>query len=161
MLFTFPSRYWFTIGLPGVFSLTRWSWLVHTGFLVSRATQEYAGKIHCYVYRTFTPSGQSFQYCSTSNYISPFGNPTTPMMPKHHWFGLFPFRSPLLRESLLFSLPPVTEMFQFAGFASRYNRDSQPSVGRVAPFGYPRIISYLHLPAAYRSLSRPSSPPRA
>ena len=32
---------------------------------------------------------------------------------------------------------------------------------RVAPFGNPRIRGYLLLPAAYRSLSRPSSPPRA
>ena len=33
-------------------------------------------------------------------------------------FRLFPFRSPLLRESLLFSLPGVTKMFQFAPFPS-------------------------------------------
>ena len=33
-------------------------------------------------------------------------------------FGLFPGRSPLLGESLLFSLPPGTKMFQFPGFAS-------------------------------------------
>eukprot|EP00829_Urostomides_striatus_P009995 TRINITY_DN2261_c0_g1_i7.p2 TRINITY_DN2261_c0_g1~~TRINITY_DN2261_c0_g1_i7.p2 ORF type:complete len:136 (-),score=4.37 TRINITY_DN2261_c0_g1_i7:12-419(-) len=32
-------------------------------------------------------------------------------------FRLFPFRSPLLRESLLFSLPGGTEMFQFPPFA--------------------------------------------
>ena len=31
----------------------------------------------------------------------------------------------------------------------------------VVPFGNPRIKGHLHLPAAYRSLSRPSSPPRA
>ena len=30
-------------------------------------------------------------------------------------FGLFPFRSPLLWESLLFSFPPGTEMFHFPG----------------------------------------------
>ena len=29
------------------------------------------------------------------------------------WFRLFPFRSPLLRESLLLSFPLATEMFQF------------------------------------------------
>ena len=33
--------------------------------------------------------------------------------------------------------------------------------GRVVPFGNPRIKGYLHLPGAYRSLSRPSSPLRA
>ena len=32
-------------------------------------------------------------------------------------FGLFPFRSPLLGELLLFSVPPATEMFYFAEFA--------------------------------------------
>jgi hypothetical protein len=32
--------------------------------------------------------------------------------------GLFRFRSPLLTESLLMSVPPGTEMFQFPGFAS-------------------------------------------
>lgn len=30
------------------------------------------------------------------------------------WFGLFPFRSPLLRESIFLSLPLVTKMFQFS-----------------------------------------------
>ena len=34
MLFTFPSRYLFAIGLQGVFSLTGWSRLIHTEFLV-------------------------------------------------------------------------------------------------------------------------------
>ena len=43
--------------------------------------------------------------------------PTTPILPKQHWFGLFRFRSPLLSESLLFSSPPPTQMFQFSGFA--------------------------------------------
>ena len=49
---------------------------------------------------------------------SPYHSPTTPNLPKQIWFGLFPVRSPLLRESLLFSFPPVTQMFQFTGFAS-------------------------------------------
>ena len=42
VLFTFPSRYWFTIGLSGVFSLAGWAPPIRTGFLVSRPTQEYA-----------------------------------------------------------------------------------------------------------------------
>src|SRR5688572_27908228 len=33
--------------------------------------------------------------------------------------GLVPVRSSLLRESRLISFPPVTEIFQFTGFASR------------------------------------------
>ena len=38
-------------------------------------------------------------------------------------------------------------------------KDDRPSDGRVVPFGNLRIKGHLHLPAAYRSLSRPSSPP--
>ena len=74
------------------------------------------------------------------------------------WFGLFPVRSPLLGESLLFSLPGGTKMFQFPPLASlpvqRYRMKRW-----VVPFGNPRVKGYLHLTAAYRSLSRPSSPP--
>ena len=40
VLFTFPSRYWFTIGLRRVFSLGGWSRLFHARFLVSRVTQD-------------------------------------------------------------------------------------------------------------------------
>lgn len=34
------------------------------------------------------------------------------------WFGLFPFRSPLLRESNFLSLPAGTKMFQFSASTS-------------------------------------------
>jgi hypothetical protein len=40
VLFTFPSRYWFTIGLQGVFSLTRWCWSLPTRRLQPRGTQD-------------------------------------------------------------------------------------------------------------------------
>ena len=46
-----------------------------------------------------------------------YRGPTTPILPKQHWFGLIRVRSPLLTESLLFSSPPPTQMFQFSGFA--------------------------------------------
>ena len=77
-------------------------------------------------------------------------------------FGLFPGRSPLLGESRLFSFPAGTKMFQFPALASAPNgADVAPSGRRVVPFGNPRITGYLLLPADFRSLSRPSSPPRA
>ena len=80
----------------------------------------------------------------------------------HLRFGLFPGRSPLLGESLLFSLPLGTKMFQFPRFASlQIHSDSSPSGCWVVPFGNPGVKGYLHLTRAYRSLSRPSSPPRA
>ena len=35
------------------------------------------------------------------------------------------------------------------------------AITKVSPFGYPRIVAYLQLPMAFRSLSRPSSAPSA
>ena len=40
VLFTFPSRYWSTIGLTGVFSLAGWARRIRAGLLVSRVTQD-------------------------------------------------------------------------------------------------------------------------
>ena len=40
VLFTFPSRYWFTIGCLGIFSLTRWSSQIHTVFHVHHTTRD-------------------------------------------------------------------------------------------------------------------------
>ena len=45
MLFTFPSRYWYTIGLSRVFSLAGWTRRIHAGLHVSRATQG-AARLH-------------------------------------------------------------------------------------------------------------------
>ena len=61
----------------------------------------------------------------------------------------------------LFSLPTGTKMFQFPALASLHGKDEWHSARRVVPFGNRRITGYLLLPDAYRSLSRPSSPPRA
>ena len=77
------------------------------------------------------------------------------------WFGLFPFRSPLLRKSIFLSLPPVTKMFQFAGLLSLllfiHNRITVNYYCWVSPFGNLWIKAYLQLPKAYRCSSRPSS----
>ena len=67
MLFTFPSRYWFTIGLWGVFSLTGWSRLIHAEFLVLRATQDTATTRIITLYGTFTLYGPTFQTGSNSD----------------------------------------------------------------------------------------------
>ena len=54
VLFTFPSRYLFSIGHQVVFSLTEWSPLFHTRFLVSRTTLVLPRLLSVFVYRTFT-----------------------------------------------------------------------------------------------------------
>ena len=51
--------------------------------------------------------------------------------------------------------------FSSPGQLSDSRQNSLSSIRRVAPFGNLRIKGYLHLPEAYRSLSRPSSPLRA
>ena len=88
-------------------------------------------------------------------------NPTTPRMQHlpaitHPWFSLFRFRSPLLTESLLFSLPVGTEMFHFPTFPP-HTLYIQVRVTRhhscwVSPFGHPRISARLTAP---RGLSQP------
>jgi hypothetical protein len=71
-------------------------------------------------------------------------------------FGLFPFRSPLLRESLLLSFPQGTEMFQFPRFpppALCVQAGVTPHDRcRVSPFGHPRIEARS---AAPRGFSQP------
>jgi hypothetical protein len=80
-------------------------------------------------------------------------------VPKTMATGLFRVRSPLLTESRLMSVPPATEMFQFAGFAScTYEFSTGYPCGWVAPFGDPGITDCSHLPRAFRSVPRPSSP---
>ena len=90
-----------------------------------------------------------------------YRGPTTPARPEPRGFGLFPGRSPLLGESLTcFLLLRVLRCFSSPGLPP-LKADSRPSACWVVPFGNPRIKGHLHLPAAYRSLSRPSSPVRA
>ena len=78
-----------------------------------------------------------------------------------HRFRLFPFRSPLLWESLLFSIPAGTEMFHFPALPlpTLYIQVGviQHYLDWVVPFGNLRVNGCLHLPEAYRSLPRPSS----
>ena len=55
-----------------------------------------------------SPSVMHLSKCFRFPDFLPHFSPTTPILPKQHRFGLFPFRSPLLRESLLFSPPMGT-----------------------------------------------------
>ena len=69
-------------------------------------------------------------------------------------FGLFPFRSPLLGESLLISLPAGTEMFHFPAWAS-LSLCIQKRIGGIHRLGFPIRRSSDHgLLAAPRGLSQ-------
>ena len=130
VLFTFPSRYWFTIGRQGVLSLRGWAPQIHAGFHVPRATREHHTETSRFSATGLLPSVAVLSKCVrlTAGFVTPPHNhrraevgPTTPMQKRRwaitlHRFRLFPVRSPLLRESLLLSSPRPTEMFHFGRF---------------------------------------------
>ena len=163
VLFTFPSRYWSAIGHQGVFRLNGWSRQIHTEFQGFRVTWDTATQARTYTYGAITLYGAAFQrtstsrvlsYCATYRQIDPRG-PTTPHTQPLPgitcaWFSLIRFRSPLLSESLLFSLPSGTEMFHFPEFPP-HTLYIQARVTRhdscwVPPFGHPRITARLPTP---------------
>jgi hypothetical protein len=99
-------------------------------------------------------------------------SPTTPTMQRlpaitHDRFGLIRFRSPLLTESLLLSLPVGTEMFHFPTFplpALYIQAGVTRSARRLAGFPHSEILGSqldYQLPEAYRRFLRPSSAPDA
>jgi hypothetical protein len=94
-----------------VLSLGGWSPQLPTRFHVSRGTQDPRPPRLIVLNGTLTLSGHAFQrvgvivsLCIGRSQCGPYG---------FHWFGLFPVRSPLLRESRLISSRQATEMFQF------------------------------------------------
>ena len=159
MLFTFPSRYWFTIGLTGVFSLTGWSRRIRAELLVFRVTQDTA----------------------MPNLVSNTGLSPSVVLLSRRFFSLDSYNvAVLLPRSCVatvtvWALPRslattggIIVYFLFLEVLRCFSSlrsphcicsDDRPSACRVVPFGNPWIKGYLHLPKAYRSLSRPSSPP--
>jgi hypothetical protein len=77
VLFTFPSRYWYTIGRCYVFSLGGWSPQIQTRFHVPRPTQDTARLNQNFVYRAITYYGRTFQSVQLF-IIIPHRSPTTP-----------------------------------------------------------------------------------
>ena len=159
MLFTFPSRYSFTIGLTGVFSLAGWARQIRAGLLVSRVTQD-TTKLHSGSYTGLSPS--MIELSRT-------------------FYSLFEYHDVVLQPRICIATHPVWALPRslattggiisyflflevlrcFSSLRSPPNlcQDNSPSDYWVVPFGNPRIKGHLHLPQAYRSLSRPSSPP--
>ena len=84
VLFTFPSRYLSTIGLPGVLSLGGWCRLFRTGFLRPRPTQGPARVRARFAYGAVTRCGPPFQArsatCASSTHCRPY-NPARASTP--------------------------------------------------------------------------------
>ena len=151
----------YSIGHQVVFRLGGWSPLLPTGFLVSRSTPD-------------TTELQSVSYTRLS--LSMAGFPKTVLLPTasssvvlnpgdkspvwasspfaRHYLGIRCFFL-FLRLLRCFSSPGSLRMTMDSSYGDR------SSFCRVSPFGYLRINGYLLLPAAFRSLSRPSSAPGA
>ena len=158
MLFTFPSQYWFTIGLSRVFSLAGWARQIQTGFLVSRPTQDTTRrhKLACTgLSPSMTDFSKSFHFvlCIHDVVLQPRKCRNTLGL------GYSPVARRYWGNHFCFLLLQVLRCFSSLRLLSLRNGIS--SIYRVAPFGDLRIKGYLHLPAAFRSLSRPSSPVRA
>ena len=122
-----------------------------------------------FAYGAVTHCGPSFQDSSAihrlCNSVEDLmllpSRPTTPSRQRHQAlppdrFRLLPFRSPLLRESLLLSLPRGTQMFQFPRFPPLvlcvHTRVTPHDGCGVPPFGHPRIEARS---AAPRGFSQP------
>ncbi len=76
--------------------------------------------------------------------------------------GCSPFAHHYSGNRFCFLFLRLLRCFTSPGIASLVKPEmTHLSVSRVAPFGYPGISGCLHLPRAYRSLPRPSSPPGA
>ena len=94
------------IGHHIVFRLGGWSPLLPAGFLVSCGTLVPAGclRVSC---TGLSPSLEALSNALLLPYLNALSLAHNPR--KHAlWFGLFPFRSPLLRKSMFLSLPPGT-----------------------------------------------------
>ena len=160
VLFNFPSRYFFSIGYQLVFSLGRWSGLLPTRFLVSCRTLDSTHHSHHFDYETFTLSGLLSQYNSSMIPVS-FLQSSTP-----HVFLLMVWALPISLAT--------TFGIDFSFFSWSYLDVSVHSVyllayyfihmqtlgsfpQQVPPFRYLWFSGYLHLPIAFRSLSRLSS----
>ena len=102
-------------------------------------------------------STSSHIYNSPASQQPDHNAPTTPHVQHlsvitHARFGLFRFRSPLLTESLLFSLPVGTEMFHFPTFPPTALYIQAEVAGhdsgnfKVSLFGHPRITACLPTP---------------
>ena len=133
---------------------------------VSRASQ-YSGTacaLFGFGYGTVTRCGVAFQPASPAYSEITYGGPTTPDSRNYPVWPLpislaatlgisFDFSSSAYLDVSVQRVSPHTPIYSVHSAAVLLQR--------VSPFGYLRINGYLLLPAAFRSLSRPSSSPDA
>ena len=163
MLFTFPSRYSSSIGLPLVFSLARWSWLLPARFLVSRSTQAHTSIYSIFRVRGFHPLWPNFPVSSTISPISyPFRNQCG-LLPhiclNLYGLGSYPFARHYLGNHYCFLFLWLLRWFSSPGQLYSPSLQCYVSLHNGLPHSdISRSSVAQHLPEAFRSLPRPSSP---
>ena len=169
MLFTFPSRYWCTIGGREYLAFGGGPPEFLQGCSCPGVLGETARSRRPFVYRAVTVSGPAFQQVRLEDKLvtssrryrtaqrSHDPDAARPVGLTQHRFRLTPVRSPLLGGSRLLSLPRGTKMFQFPRLPPARERVTPHDGSGVAPFGNPRINACSRLPGAYRRAPRPSS----
>ena len=114
---------------------------------------------YTYLYGAFTLCGLTFQ-TGSSSYTSQISQSYNPTQRRNvSGLGYSAFARHYQRNHNCFLFLRVLRCFSSP--RSPLNKGNQSSTDWVAPFGNLRIKGRLHLPEAYRSLPRPSSPPRA
>ena len=168
VLFTFPSRYWYAIGLPGVFSLAGWSRRIRAEFLVLRVTQD-TTRPHLHSCTGLSPPMMQLSRC----FHSACGCHVVVLLPRRRIATAAVWALPRSLATTggiisLFSLPAGTKMFQFPAFASAHK--VQITALQAAGLSHSEIpgskviCTYPRLIAAYHVLHRlrePRHPPDA
>ena len=120
VLCNFPSQYLFAIGLQCVFSFRRNSSpILHCTLKQcdsAKATSVRRSSSHN---RAITFYGSAFQHFNMNPHLESFRYTTPRNNRKATRFSveLLPLHSQLLRESLLLSFPPLTDMLKFSGLS--------------------------------------------
>ncbi len=110
-----------------------------------------------YPYGAITPYGSPFQMIPVRRALN-----LAVLQPRYCrnniGLGSSTFARHYSQNHYCFLLLRLLRCFSSPGSLPNLRQDDWPSTSRVAPFGYLRITSYVPIPAAFRSLSRPSSP---
>ena len=154
MLFTFPSRYLFAIGLRRVFSLGGWARRIHTGFHVPRATQD-AAVLPMASRKGLSPSAArlSRRFRSPSSCSAAVLQPRPGRNPGG--LGCSPVARHYWGNHVLFSLPAGTKMFQFPAFASSASGGCPRCTRTGCPIQEPVDLRLLASPHGFSQLAAP------
>ena len=118
----------------------------------------YCLSLFVFPYGAFTLSGRLSQYRSGNSEHNLLQSLT--LQCTHRSLGSFPFARRYSGNRCFFLFLRLLRCFSSPGslpYVMYWRMDDRGLLCRVSPFGYLRVIGYLLLTAAFRSLSRPSS----